>query len=228
MKKIFSLTLVIALFVGSFASVSKASEINYQESLIEEGEFTEDFYSDDNLIEGVDYDIVSEYIPLIDTNEDKVIDITQDSSSEITPFHVVMPGPLWKTTDVKYVKEVTGTATLWKTSGEPGINIGLNYTRGTNATISQTYGASHSALSANLSFTIGKSYSVSSTGDYKVPSTHNGKKVAKAEVSGHPIYKQYSLKIHKRNDIYYRYDYKGSAYAYKPIGIHIKKKIYYK
>lgn len=212
------------MFIFISSNVS-AEELSIDPDLVEEGDFINNPEDDSNLVEGIDYDIENKTIYFDDVEDSQVV---PNEDNAITPFMILMPGPLHKTTDVKYVGETIGTSTLWKTSGKPGMNIGLNFTKGTNATVSVTYGASYSNLSANLNFTIGKSYSVSSTGTYKVPKTYNGKAVSRAEVTGHPIYKKYSMKVHKRNDIYFRYDYKGVAYAYKPIGIDMKYKHYYK
>ncbi|TDL79258.1 hypothetical protein E2R53_13850 [Peribacillus frigoritolerans] len=238
------------MYIFTPANVSFADEREIDEDLIEIGEFVDNPVDDSNLIEGIDYDIETTTIyfdDIDDNNTQSTIDYLnslrdtpttpvkpiltvtdQTNDNLITPSMVVMPGPKHKTTDVKYIKETVGTKTLWKTSGQPGITIGLNFTKMTTATVSKTYGASFSDLSANINFTIGKTYSVSSTGTYTVPKTHKGKAVSKAEVTGHPIYKKYTMKVHEKNNILYRYDYKGIAYAYKPIGIDIQYKHYYK
>ncbi|WP_285765693.1 hypothetical protein [Peribacillus sp. SI8-4] len=230
---------VFIVFTFTPVNVSFAEESSIDKDLIEIGDFVDDTEDNSHLVEGVDYDIETETIYFDDivdydlrsnivyTNNNENL---QDSTNQnrVVGRALVMPGPLYKTTDNKFISETVGTKTLWKTSGQPGINIGLGFSKSTTATVSQTYGASYSNLSANLNFTIGKSYSVSSTGSYLVPKKHNGKAVSKAEVSGHPIYRKYSMKVSKRNDIYFRYDYKGVAYAYKPIGVDVKYKHYYK
>ncbi|NRG48453.1 hypothetical protein HRF87_27605, partial [Bacillus sp. CRN 9] len=201
-----SLLVLSSLLFTSSASAS-SSEIDYDA----------DPRDNPNLIEGVDYDI--ETIEVDFAEEIDGEPATEDSEFvEINPFMVVMPGPLWKTTDIKNLGTVKG-GKIWDTDGKPGMTLSTTFTKNVTATVSTTYGATASALSQNLSFTIGKSYGVSSSGSYKVPTKHNGKNVKSVTLRAYSKQQKYSMKVHKRNDILYRYDYKGTTNAFKPVGV---------
>lgn len=213
-----SLVILLSIFSPILASAATSNEIDYYA----------DPRENPNLIEGIDYDIETITIDNVyEINSNEVLN-NEESFSEPQSRMVVMPGPLWKTTDVTYVGEVVGKTSVWDTSGKPGITIGTTFNKSVTATVSETYGASYSALSANLNFTIGVNYGVSSSGSYTVPSKYNGKNVSQVTLKAYPKYKKYSMKVHKRNDIYFRYDYKGISYAQKPTGINFDYIFYYK
>lgn len=217
------------------SNVIYAEESSVNSDLIEESDSIDMKEEASELVEGIDYDIEEATVYSEDNSnsensesESSIPLQSSDNNNRITPLMVLMPGPEYKFANVKYIKETIGKSILWKTSGVPGVTIGLNFTKSRSASVSTTYGASYHDISQSLSFTVGKSYSVSSSGSYKVPKSRGGKKIKRTEVTGQPIYKKYSMKVSKRNDILYRYDYKGILYAYKPIGVHIKYKHYYK
>lgn len=217
------------------SNVSYADESISDPHLIEEGTFIEGTKDDSGLVEGVDYDIETINIYMDDLEEDIYttpgnfgpLQLNTNNNS-VGTMAVVMPGPEIKTQNFKAHGTSIGTKTLWTTSGQPGMDIGLSYSEQVTATVSNNYGASNSALSREVGFTIGKSYTVTSSGSYKIPKTHNGKTVIRAEVTGHPLYNKYSMRLFVKNNIYFRYDDKGTVYSYKPIGIHVKYKHYYK
>lgn len=225
--------LLMTTFISS--NVIHAEEPSIDPDLIEEVDSIGVNEDTSELVEGIDYDIEEatvyseESSDLENSNFESSAPLQSSSNNDrITPSMVLMPGPEYKFSGVKYIKETIGKSILWKTSGVPGVTIGLDFTKSRNASVSTTYGASYHDISQSLSFTIGKSYSVSSSGSYKVPKSRGGKAIKRTEVTGQPIYKKYSVKVSKRNDILFRYDYKGLLYAYKPIGVHIKYKHYYK
>lgn len=204
-------TLALLCFLPSLASANSFENVDSRQN--------------PSLIQGVDYDV--ETISINDVYEIDSITNHGENDLQIEPRMVLMPGPLWKTTNVQYVGTVIGKESIWDTEGKPGMTIGTTYSKSITATVSNTFGASYSALSANLNFTIGKNYGVSSTGSYQVPAKYNGKKVSKVVLKAYPKYEKYSMQVHKRNDIYFRYDYKGTAYAQKPSGISFDYIFYY-
>ena len=81
---------------------------------------------------------------------------------------------------------------------------------------------------ATLGFNFSKSYTIGHSGSRKVPSTHNGRKVKRAELKAYRLYDKHTFKvtwtsIHVKQPQYY-----GTYWAKKPSGYHYKMVYYYK
>lgn len=231
MKKI---SLITKLFCMSFllGIILISTATNSAKAASNEIDYSTDPRENPNLVEGVDYDIETiefDNITELPSNEiTKEVDIKNPQEHTVSPAMVLMPGPLWDTRNITYIGTTIGSTSVWDTEGKPGMTISTAFNKSVTSTVSATFGASYSDLSANLSFTIGKSYGVTSTGSYVVPKTYNGKTVSKVVLKAYPKYKKYSMEVYKRNDIYFRYDYKGTANAYYPTGISFDYIHYYK
>lgn len=97
--------------------------------------------------------------------------------------------------------------------GYPGGTISISQTATIGLSYDTSFGFSVADLSASLGFSVKSSYSTTLSYTYKVPSTHNGKKVKSAKLTPWLEYDMYSY------DFYFLEAKTGSGIADKPIAI---------
>ncbi|PGM58276.1 hypothetical protein CN946_05900 [Bacillus sp. AFS053548] len=68
---------------------------------------------------------------------------------------------MYKVNNIRNGSDVTGSSAIATAIGEPGVTIGISQTKSVATTISSSYGASNSALTASLGWDVTKSESVS-------------------------------------------------------------------
>ncbi|MEH7452849.1 hypothetical protein [Gottfriedia acidiceleris] len=111
---------------------------------------------------------------------------------------------------------------------EPGVTIGISQTKSVATTISSSYGASNSALTASLGWDVTKSESVSISGSVTVPNTVNGKKVAKLALKAYPVFKTKKYDVLKMPWYSIYWSLEGTGTAKKAYGVEYKKTYTYK
>ena len=122
-----------------------------------------------------------------------------------------------------------GAYTGQSVSGEPGVTISLSQMKATSFSASSNVAWNvKGKAQATLGFNFSKSYTIGHSGSRKVPSTHNGRKVKRAELKAYRLYDKHTFKvtwtsIHVKQPQYY-----GTYWAKKPSGYHYKMVYYYK
>ncbi|MCY7772041.1 hypothetical protein MOC99_21885 [Bacillus haynesii] len=143
-------------------------------------------------------------------------------------WFIGLPREKWTIKNKKYIGQtINYNKRLWTVSGNPGITLRLDHSFQVQAGVTATFGMSKSDISAQIGFNVSKSYTTTSSGTYKVPSKYKGKKVKRAELSAYPIFNNWSYKVYYDGIASFGEVYKGTGKAYKPSGVHFKKKIYY-
>ena len=105
-------------------------------------------------------------------------------------------------------------------SGNSGVELNLTYSKSVEASVSTTFGVSKSDISNEVGFNVSKSYSVSYSGTYTVPSN-----VKRATLTAYPLYDKYEYGIYLKGKLGQPDVKMKTGYALKPIGIHYEKKI---
>ena len=103
-------------------------------------------------------------------------------------------------------------------SGNSGMTLNLTLQKSISSSASVTFGVSNSVISHSVGFNVSKSYSVSHSGSYKVPSNVN-----RAVVTAYPLYNKYEYGIYLRGRMGQPDVRMKTGYALKPIGIHYEK-----
>lgn len=149
---------------------------------------------------------------------------TNEKTSDIQPSSHIT----YKVTKLGQTSEI-GAYTGQSVSGTPGVTISLSQMEATSFSASSNVKFNvKKKAEATLGFNFSKSYTIKHSGSRKVPSTHNGKKVKRAELRAYRLYDKYTFKvtwtsIHVKDPQYY-----GTYWAKKPCGYHYKTIYYYK
>lgn len=134
----------------------------------------------------------------------------------------------YKVTKLSTGSEV-GAYTGQSVSGDPGMTISLSQMKATSFSASSNVAANVKSIAQSaLGFNFSKSYTIGHSGSRKVPSTHNGRKVKRAEIKAYRLYDKYTFKVtwtsyHVKNPQLY-----GTYWTKKPSGYHYKTVYYYK
>ncbi|GIO22810.1 hypothetical protein [Oceanobacillus sp. J11TS1] len=246
--KFFVILLCLCLATPPFSSVSAGKLDEDEELLIENPIFEgEEIKHDEGLYDGKEV-VLDEYIdPVVLYAEDfegekeleaKVTELLNDEL--VSGVQVIskteertvgsqatrLPGQWYKQgrARIKYLKlsDAYGP-TINSAAGDPGITMDLPYSKSHAATYSGDYGLTSSIISMAVGFNVTGSYSVSSAGSYKVPSTVDKKKVKTATINSKLIYQRCSYTV-----VSPEYPSGKEGTAKKPIGIYYQKKITYK
>lgn len=127
----------------------------------------------------------------------------------------------YKVKDKKYIGQYIDYNKALKTiSGNSGVRLNLTYSKSVEASVSTTFGVSKSDISNAVGFNVSKSYSVSYSGTYTVPSN-----VKRATLTAYPLYDKYEYGIYLKGKLGQPDVKMKTGYALKPIGIHYEKKI---
>lgn len=152
-----------------------------------------------------------------------VIETTEEIPDIQTRSHIT-----YKVTKLNRTSEI-GAYTGQSVSGEPGVTISLSQMKATSFSASSNVAWNvKGKAQATLGFNFSKSYTIGHSGSRKVPSTHNGRKVKRAELKAYRLYDKHTFKvtwtsIHVKQPQYY-----GTYWAKKPSGYHYKMVYYYK
>jgi hypothetical protein len=110
-------------------------------------------------------------------------------------------------THVTYEGQVCGTSVVQSVSGNGPVTLILAVSKGISSTYSATATVNVGDLSGALGFSVTKSYTITDTARYTVPSGKFG------VIEAYPLYDEYSFDISVVGNTY------GSGYALKPVGI---------
>lgn len=148
---------------------------------------------------------------------------TKDSSEKTTDNDNEIESRIasYKVKDKRYIGQyIDYNKALNTVSGNSGVTLNLNCSKTIQASVSTTFGVSASDISNVVGFNVSKSYSVSYTGSYKVPSN-----VKRATLTAYPLYDKYEYGIYLKGKLGQPDVKVKTGYALKPIGIHYEKKI---
>lgn len=133
-----------------------------------------------------------------------------------------------------YVKNVRkgsdyiGNYRLASADGPPRVTLSISETKSVSTTVSGTFGASNSTISAAVGWSVTGSSSVTVSGSYKVPTKIGNKYVKRGYLDAYPKFKT------KLYDVYYGIQgtssevKKGTGTTRKAIGVSFKKRHTYK
>ncbi len=211
-----------------------ANEENFSKDLII-SDYTEEenvLVLDDSMTNSEQKTIIDEYLAnpelesLIVVNASELLE-EHVHSEDINP-RARLGVNMYKVNNIRNGSYVTGTSAIAIAIGEPGVTIGISQTKKVATTISSSFGASNSALTASLGWDVTKSESVSISGSVKVPNTVNGKKVAKLAFEAYPVYKTKKFDVHKMPWYSIYWNLEGTGTAKKAYGVEYKKTYTYK
>ncbi|MFD4707046.1 hypothetical protein ACFWM3_19570 [Gottfriedia sp. NPDC058432] len=222
---IFSLLLLaFSIIKPVFANEDTLSKNLIINEYIEEGN---ELIIDDSMTNSEQKTIIDEYLAnpelesLIVLNASELLD-------DSVPYEYINPKArlgvnMYKVNNIRNGSDVTGSSAIATAIGEPGVTIGISQTKSVATTISSSYGASNSALTASIGWDVTKSTSVLISGSVKVPNTVNGKKVAKLALKAYPVYKTKKFDFHKMPWYSIYWDLEGTGTAKKANGVEYKK-----
>lgn len=233
MKK-FLYTFLVLLLAFDFIKPVFANEENLSKDCIShnyiEGENV--LVIDDSMTNSEKKSRIDEYLadPAL---ESLIVLNASELLEEHVPYENINPKArlginMYKVNNIRNGNYVTGTSVIAIAIGEPGITIGISQTKKVATTISSSYGASNSVLTASLGWDVTKSESVSISGSVKVPNTVNGKKVAKLAFEAYPVYKTKKFDVHKMPWYSIYWNLEGTGTAKKASGVEYKKSYTYK
>lgn len=165
----------------------------------------------------------SEVVEEFDVFNTAIIDETEEIPDIQPRSHIT-----YKVTKLSTSSEI-GDYTGQSVSGDPGVTISLSQMKSTSFSASSNVAWNvKSKAQATLGFNFSKSYTIGHSGSRTVPSTHNGRKVKRAEIKAYRLYDKHTFKvtwtsIHVKQPQYY-----GTYWAKKPSGYHYKVVYYYK
>lgn len=167
-----------------------------------------------------DYEVVEEF----NIYDNSSITTDTDEPSTIEPRSHIS----YHVTKLNRTSEV-GSYTGQSVSGVPGITVSLSKMEGASYTASSNvkFNVKQKA-ETTLGFSFTKSYSINHSGSRKIPSTHNGKKVKRAEIKAYVLYDKYNFKVTWTSSKVKNPQYYGTYWAKKPCGYHYKMVYYYK
>ena len=177
------------------------------------------------------------YKYLSDTDIDGVIVLTEECSEDIYTslnrdtipdiFPLTTSPVYYQVKNVVSKGDVTGTSDLAIAVGEPGITVSIEKTKSVSTTLSATFGATHSAISAAVGWDVTGSESVSIKGSAKVPSKHNDKIVKTMTLHAKPVYKVKEFDVYRYVPGYVN-DKVGTGKTKKARGVSFTKTYVYK
>ncbi|PGL73009.1 hypothetical protein [Bacillus sp. AFS055030] len=134
----------------------------------------------------------------------------------------------YKVNNIRNGSDVTASSAIASTTGEPGVKIGINQTKGVATTISSSYGASSKLLTASIGWDVTKKTNISISSSVTVPSKVNGKNVKKLTLEAYPVYKTKKYDVHKMPWYSIYWTKEGTGTVKKAYGLEFKKSYTYK
>ena len=156
--------------------------------------------------------------------------ISEDSQNEsgISPNSFGGPIHTIYVKDVRAGADHYGTTVLAKAEGQPGITVSISQTKTVSTTLSATFGASKSDISAKVGWSVTGSESLTIGGSYTVPYTYNGKNVKTATLCARAIYKVKYFDVYKGIPGTATESFLGTGNTKHPFGISFYKTYVYK
>lgn len=105
------------------------------------------------------------------------------------------------------------------TSGTPGMNLSLSVSGSVERTVSAGFGASNSAIEAEVGFSVTGRVTVTNTTSMRVPSRHNNRDVNKMTINAQPIMQRRSFRVQSAPLIGGEWRTEGTGTASRPIGV---------
>ena len=157
-------------------------------------------------------------------------DLNKEDPVASNPPQLKSLGPIkrYYVKNVRKGSDYIGKSRIASASGAPGVRLSIKTKKDVSTTISATFGASYTAISAAVGWNVTKTERISVTGSAKVPYKVGKKKVKRGVLSAYPMYKT------KKYDVYYGIQNtkkdrkKGTGVTMKPIGTHFKMSYTYK
>lgn len=155
-----------------------------------------------------------------------------DNQSESHYFlDSVYDNPIYKVDDFKTLPDSYGADEdqIGEMRGAPGITIGLSHSKSITYQINAgiTFGASEK-LVFDAGWHGASSSTITYTGTWKVPSTHNGRAVLRGVLHMRPVYENKSYNVYYRMYGTSNWNYKGSSKTQKVVAADIYKTYIYK
>lgn len=150
-----------------------------------------------------------------------VIDLSLRNSvnpegSEATPYRAG-----YTARNRKFLNTAMEGVVIARTQGLPGMNIGINATKGVSNTYSCSFSISTGAISACVGFTVTKTEQIQVSCSETVPYTVGSKKVTSMTLMAHPLFDYYSY------DVYQNGNYVGKGYAGHAVGCAFRRSYQY-
>lgn len=189
-KKILSIvlsTVIAVTFIPTFAFAAEDVSDTNEDVKTEE---TENFDSKNVTIEYNELDKDS-----ISTIPVKTLEKVEKSGGQIvvksasSPIYYIIK-------NVRSASDYTGSDIATATGG-PGVTLSISKTKSVSTTVSGTFGASNSAISSAVGWSVTGSTSISIQGSDTVPKKHSGKKVKKMTLHAKTVYKVKKYDVYK-------------------------------
>jgi hypothetical protein len=171
-------------------------------------------------------DLMSESVGnlMSDSTVSNVIVVSQNDENVLSAPENPRPLSLLGMPYVKNVKSISntvGTVVIAVAQGQSGITLSINQTKSVASTISATFGAAVSVISASIGWSATGSTSISVIGSWTVPAKNNGKAVKMGYLRARSVYKR------KTYDVYVYNTKKGTGTAVKAIGVEFTRTVSY-
>lgn len=233
MKKFLYIFSVLLLAINIIKPVF-ANEENFSKDLII-SDYTEEenvLVIDDSMTNSEQKAIIDEFLANPELESLIVLNASELLEDHV-PYDDIKPKArlgvnMYKVNNIRNGNDVIGSSAIVTAIGEPGVTIGISQTKSVATTISSSYGASNSALTASLGWDVTKSESVSISGSVTVPNTVNGKKAAKLALKAYPVFKTKKYDVLKMPWYSIYWSLEGTGTAKKAYGVEYKKTYTYK
>lgn len=123
------------------------------------------------------------------------------------------------------LSQSTGTNTIGSVTGNAvGQTIQISTSKKVSASVSATFGASKSDITAQVGFNVANEYTLQLSSSYTIPRTANGKNVKTATINAYPKYNRTQYQVWKvyPNLPSSQDELAGTGIAYKPVGVTYK------
>ncbi|AOH54539.1 hypothetical protein ABE28_009275 [Peribacillus muralis] len=223
---------VVMLVGGILPSVGYAQDGSINNEIDSESTKSTVLTLDDSMTVSEQNSMINDY--LSDPNVEELIVLDEslliennDTENETTPTPRAIINQ-YKVNNVRGGSDVTGSSGIATAIGEVGILLNIGQTKSVATTVSADFGASNAALSGALGYSVTGSTSITISGQYRVPSKVNGKKVKTCKMTAYPVYKTKLYDVHKMPWNAFSWTKMGTGKAKKAYGVSYKKVYTYK